>query len=52
MRQIPTAQNSSYAKAASGADNKFHYREWIDYLTHTKGKPDLIVNNPETERLL
>ncbi len=34
--------------AISGADNKFYiYRvnDMIDYLTHTMGKPDLIVNN-------
>ncbi|EBP8896391.1 hypothetical protein ABG12_24800, partial [Salmonella enterica] len=40
---------SPYAKV-SGADNKFYiYRvnDMIDYLTHTMGKPDLIVNNPK-----
>lgn len=46
---FPIARNSPYAKV-SGADNKFYiYRvnDMIDYLTHTMGKPDLIVNNPK-----
>ncbi|MGK4864642.1 type VI secretion system amidase effector protein Tae4, partial [Salmonella enterica] len=46
---FPIARNSPNAKV-SGADNKLYiYRvnDMIDYLTHTMGKPDLIVNNPK-----